>query len=279
MKHIEPDRIRPGEITINRVVDAAKRRIVDLPHRLAWDLDSKTSLNNKNKIRSYKDQHPGERCVIMGNGPSLKSMDLSVLKDEVTFGMNRIYLLFDRLSFEPTYFVSINELVLRQFSDEITQLSMPKFLNWNARSCFKKNMDSTLFVKDSLKLDDGFSTDITEKVFSGGTVTYVALQIAYYMGFNEVFLIGVDHNFSQKGIPNTVELRQKSEDEDHFHPQYFPKGSKWQLPDLVRSEMAYEKARKNFELDGRKIWDATVGGKCQVFEKIDFDAVFSNRID
>jgi hypothetical protein len=275
MKSIERDRIKTGEMTISRLIDAVKRRIADLPHRILWDLDLKTSYRNKEKIRSYRNKHAGERCVIIGNGPSLKSMDLSPLQGEVTFGMNRIYLLFDQLLFEPTYFVSINELVLNQFSDEISQLAMPKFLNWNARSSYRNNLGSTIFLKDTLNLDDGFALDIADKMFSGGTVTYVALQIAYYMGFSEVILIGVDHSFVQKGIPNTVELRENTEDQDHFHPNYFPRGSKWQLPDLIRSEMAYEKARHYFELDGRKILDATVGGKCQAFKKVDFHSVFS----
>ncbi len=36
--------------------------------------------------------HHGQRCFIIGNGPSLQRTDLTKLKDEFTFGMNRIYL-------------------------------------------------------------------------------------------------------------------------------------------------------------------------------------------
>ena len=272
---VENERINLSELTPDRLFKAAWRRFIDMPHRIMWDLNSSVANINKKKIRKFKDIHKGERCVIIGNGPSLKAMDLSVLKGEVTFGMNRIYLLFDRIPFEPTYFVSINELVLRQYSGEISQLTMPKFINWNTRANFDLTDKSIIFLKDSLKLTDEFSTDLSGKIFSGGTVTFVAMQIAYYMGFDKVILIGVDHNFSQKGIPNTVQLKKSSEDLDHFHPQYFPAGSKWQLPDLLRSEFAYLVARKQFEQDGRKIIDATIDGKCEIFEKSEFNSIFS----
>jgi hypothetical protein len=103
---------------------------------------------------------------------------------------------------------------------------------------------------------------------SGGTVTYVSLQLAYYLGFTKVIIIGMDHRFSAVGIPNVAETRTEENDRDHVHPNYFPKGMKWQLPDLHRSELAYREARKAFERDGRRIIDATVGGACEVFPKM-----------
>ncbi|HTX92070.1 MAG TPA: hypothetical protein VMC09_12725, partial [Anaerolineales bacterium] len=120
-------------------------------------------------------------------------------------------------------------------------------------------------------------TDVTRPIYGGGTVTFAALQLAYYMGFETVILIGVDHNFVDRGTPNTTVLRTSDRDENHFHPDYFPAGSKWQLPDLRRSEIAYEIARQAYERSGRQILDATVDGHCQVFEKVEFESLFSTR--
>ena len=279
MNPVESLRMTPGEITAKRLLKAAWRRVIDIPHRISWDLNSGYSHKNKENIRKFKDTHQKQRCVIIGNGPSLKNMDLSLLKDEFTFGMNRIYLLFDQISFEPTYFVSINELVLNQFSAEISELTMPKFINWNTRKKFDRDDETIIFLKDTFNLTDAFSTELSKRIFSGGTVTFVALQLAFYMGFEEVYLIGIDHNFSQKGVPNTVELRKATEDADHFHPQYFPAGSKWQLPDLLRSELAYSSARQYYEANGRKIIDATVDGKCNIFIKGDYYSIFSGNGD
>ena len=99
------------------------------------------------------------------------------------------------------------------------------------------------------------------------------LQLAYYLGFDEVVLIGLDHNFKDTGIPNKTETRQTNIDHNHFHPNYFPKGYQWQLPDLYRSELAYKLARKTFEERGGRILDATRNGKCNVFEKVSFEEV------
>jgi hypothetical protein len=106
-------------------------------------------------------------------------------------------------------------------------------------------------------------------------VTFVALQLAYHMGFREVILLGLDHRFSAKGRPNRVAIRPDSPDRDHFHPDYFPKGARWQLPDLRRSELAYAEARTAFENDGRRIVDATPDGGCTVFERRDLQQLFA----
>ena len=89
------------------------------------------------RIKAFKDIHKGKRVFIIGNGPSLKRTDLSKLKNEFTFGMNRIYLLFPELGFATTYFVSINDLVIEQCADEIAALSIPKFIAWHSHRHFQ----------------------------------------------------------------------------------------------------------------------------------------------
>jgi hypothetical protein len=263
-----------SELSLSRFYNAFKRRIVDIPDAFAWHMNISRSRVTRENLYSFQGRHLGQRCFIMANGPSLANMDLSPLANETTFGLNRLYLLFEKLSFQPTYYVCVNELVLEQFSSEIGALRMHKFLNWNRRRLF--NADNALidFVRLSLRLQDKFARNFQHPLYSGGTVTYVALQIAYIMGFSEVVLIGLDHSFADTGIPNKVEMRQSETDVNHFHPNYFPKGSKWQLPDLKRSELAYALARQAFERDGRQILDATVNGKCPVFKRADFDSLF-----
>lgn len=258
-------------LTFDRLLSAAGRRIRNLPHRLTWRLNLGDANFYKQKLLRYQNIHLGERCFIIGNGPSLKSMNLELLNSEYSIGLNRIYLLFDQIKFKPTYLVSINSLVLDQFSDEISALEIPKFLNWNQRKHYSNQDEATNFIKLSFALGDRFQKEITSPISSGGTVTYAAMQIAYWMGFKEVILIGVDHNFVDKGTPNKTEIRRSEIDENHFHPNYFPKGSKWQLPDLQRSELAYRLAKEAYQADGRRIVDATVGGKLKVFDKIDFE--------
>jgi hypothetical protein len=261
------------DVDTRRIRDGIERRILDVPHLLAWHAPSSGACGNRAKIDRFRARHAGERCFILGNGPSLSRMDLTRLRGEITFGLNRIYLLFDRLGFAPTYYVCVNELVLEQFAGDIGRLPMPKFLNWDRRHLFAGEDPDTLFVRTRLGLGDTFGRDPVRSLSSGGTVTYVALQLAYYMGFREVVLLGVDHDFIDKGTPNRIERRDQAADANHFHPDYFPKGSLWQLPDLPRSELAYALAREAFAREGRRIVDATAGGKCPVFEKVAFNSL------
>lgn len=273
MDHI--GRYKFSEITINRLASAGLARLKELPHEIAWSIDP-VSQTNKANIRTYKDIHAGERCFIVANGPSLLKTDLSRLKNEVTFGLNRIYLRFDSTDFRPTYYVAVNELILEQFSQEIASLKFPKFLNWNRRSFFGRPDRDLLFLKSRLVIQDSFQPDLTSPVVFGATVTFVTLQIAFYMGFKTVYLVGLDHNYKEKGTPSKTETREAEKDESHFHSQYFPKGFKWQLPDLLRSEIEYRLAREAFEADGREIFDATIEGKCSIFNKVDYLSCFNH---
>jgi hypothetical protein len=230
------------------------------------------------RLAALKNIHKGQRAFIIGNGPSLKQTDLTKLKNEFTFGMNRIYLLFPELGFSTTYFCSINDLVIEQFTDDILALPMPKFLAWHSHHHFE-NSSFTLHPSSfptflyTTYTGPRFSTDVRGRVWEGATVTNMALQLAFHMGFEQVILIGVDHNFTSKGDANKTVVSQ-GDDPNHFAPNYFAKGFKWQLPDLDTSEIGYTLARDAYQKAGRKVLDATVGGKLTIFPKVDYNSLF-----
>ncbi len=269
-------RFRRSEVTVERVLTAAARRVLDIPHGLAWQAKWGLSRVNKRQLDALRGRHQGQRCVVIANGPSLAAMDLSTLEDEITISMNRAYLLYGNRLPMPRYFACINELVLEQFRDDIAALPMLKFLNWDRRALFRPD-DNVVFIRTGLRLRDRFQPDLTRTISSGGTVTFAALQVAYHMGFDEAIIIGLDHSFTDKGTPNRTEVRTADTDINHCHPDYFPKGTSWQLPDLRRSETAYALARRAFEERGGRIIDATVGGECQVFEKGDLSELLGQR--
>jgi hypothetical protein len=228
------------------------------------------------RLAGLKNIHKGKRAFIIGNGPSLKQTDLSKLKHEFTFGMNRIYVLFPELGFQTTYFCSINDLVIEQFTADILALPMPKFLAWRSNRHFKdlhpSNADLPTFLYTSYT-GPRFSPDVRGRVWESATVTNVALQLAFHMGFEKVILIGVDHNFTSKGEANKTVISQ-GDDPNHMSPNYFGKGIKWQLPDLDTSEIGYALARDAYQKAGREVLDATVGGKLTIFPKVDYNSLF-----
>ncbi|HEY3312038.1 MAG TPA: hypothetical protein VGK00_10395 [Anaerolineales bacterium] len=234
------------------------------------------------RLAALKDIHKGKRAFIIGNGPSLKETDLKKLQGEITFGMNRIYLMFPEMGFNTTYLSVVNDLVIEQTAGDLAALEIPKFLTWRSRRFFdaaqfggssKNKIPTFLYTTyDSPR----FSQDVSGRVWEGATVTYVTMQLAFHMGLDEVILIGVDHNYTTTGKPNTT-ITSTGDDPNHFSGQYFGKGFRWQLPDLETSEIGYRMARKAFESAGRRIVDATVGGKLTIFEKVAYDSLFNSR--
>ncbi len=227
------------------------------------------------RLAALKDVHRGRRGFIIGNGPSLRQTDLTKLRGELTFGLNRIYLLFPQLGFPTTYLVSTNDLVIEQCREEILALPIPKFLTWRARRFFSPEIplaDLPTFLYTTYT-GPRFTRDVRGRLWEGATVTYVALQLAFHMGFEQIILIGVDHNFVTRGEANQTVVSQ-GDDPNHFAPNYFGKGFRWQLPDLATSERAYHLAKVAYETAGRQILDATIGGKLAIFPKVDYNSLF-----
>ena len=239
---------------------------------MATNREEEIIKKSQEHLLAFKDKHKGDRCVIIGNGPSLNSMDLSFLRNEITFGLNKIYLGFEKWNFLPTYYVAVNTLVIQQSIKQIKDLPCPKFIS-NRGLPYLMPQEDIAFIKTEPKPDADFSVDPTKGINEGSTVTYVAMQLAYYMGFKTVILIGIDHNFEYQGTPHQ-EVISNGEDTNHFHPNYFGKGAKWHLPDLKTSEECYKIAYSYYWLDNRKILDATLDGKCKIFPKVDYYKLF-----
>ncbi len=225
-------------------------------------------------LAALKDAYRGQRAFIIGNGPSLRQTDLSRLRNEFTFGLNRIYLLFPELGFPTSCLVSINDLVIEQCAQEIAALPIPKFIAWRSRRHFQHvpARERPIFLYTTYT-GPRFARDARGRLWEGATVTNVALQLAYHMGFEQVILVGVDHNFTSRGQANTTVVSD-GDDPNHFSPHYFGKGFRWQLPDLETSEIGYRLARQTYEAAGRQVLDATIGGKLTIFPKVDYDSLF-----
>lgn len=236
---------------------------------------SKKGRDSLRRLRAMKNQYRGERCFIIGNGPSLRKMDLEPLRNEYTFGMNRLYLLFEELGFGTTFMVATAKHVIDQFADDIFATGSTVFLshrNSSQISQLPSNAMSVLARRKPVFGDDPLRWGF----WDGGTVTYMSMQLANYLGFSRAILIGVDHSFATKG-PAAKVVTSEGADPNHFHPEYFGKGVKWELPDLDMSEVAYELARRGYAARGKSIVDATVDGKLTIFPKVRYEDVLAGR--
>lgn len=259
-------RIKWTQLSARRVFNAITRRVAGIPGRLSYAF-SREGMRNRESLHILKNRYKGQTCILLANGPSLASEDLSHTWNYPTFGLNRAYLGSVPMNFKIDYLVCVNDLVLSQFGREIEEVKCTKFLSWQARKIIRET-ENTFWVNPGLHFG-AFSQDITMGLYPAATVTYAALQIIYFMGFKKVVILGMDHNFelNKSTIPNTTETYDHDKDVNHFLPNYFPSGVKWETPDLLSSEHFYSLAREVFERSGRRIVDCTTGGRCQVFEK------------
>jgi hypothetical protein len=246
------------------------RWIIGLTKPVRYKVEEMLFLRSSEKehLASLKDIYKGQPLLIVGNGPSINKTPLERFNSIASIGMNKIDMLFDRSSWRPSLIMCTNNLVVKQHSDVFAASEIPIYLAWKSRWFLKKRSAAIRFF--NLRNDEEFSGDVSSGMGSGATVTYAALQLAYHMGANPVIIVGVDHSFDKSGAANIYEKRRGA-DNNHFDPNYFKDGSYWGVPNLDASEEVFLKSRLAFEQDGRKIYDATVGGKLQIFEKIDID--------
>lgn len=220
------------------------------------------------RVEWLKNRHQGEVAVLVANGPSLNKMDLSWLSRYTTIGMNKIFLGFKKFGFYPNYYVSVNDKVIEQSEQEIRKMNCVKFLS-DREPGRRIGEDALTYLINADYRKERFSKDLTLGLREGGTVTYAALQVAYYLGFSKVIIIGMDHNFSYEGKPNESRIMSGA-DVNHFADNYFGYGQTWDNPDLQKSEKSYRVADGIFSSEGRLVLDATVGGRCDIFMKADY---------
>jgi len=192
-------------------------------------------------------------CLIIGNGPSLADIPNEFLDKYPTFGSNRVY-----LKYTPDYYAAVNPNVVTQFSDEINGMNCVKYIRHDTHHLIKGSIPlycARVYI---------FSPDALKWVCEGWTVTYVLMQLAYYYGFERVGLVGVDHSYTFDGQPDQL-LTGEGADPNHFHPDYFGEGVKWQAPDLEQSVTHYRLARQAFEANGGEIVNLTIRSKLDVF--------------
>lgn len=239
-----------------------------------------------NSLKSFKNKYEGKRCFIIGNGPSLNDHDLSLLEKEYSFGVNSLFYKYESDGFLPTFYMVEDSHVINDNYEQIDKFhpKIHRFFPVNYKHLIKDRKNTSFF-----RMNRGFyekrgpnyhiprfSKDFSERGYCGQSVTMMNLQLAYYMGFTEVYLIGMDfsYNIPESAIVSGNDIESTEDDVNHFHPDYFGKGKKWHDPQLEQVLANYLNCKINYEMDGRKIFNATVGGKLEVFERVDYYSLF-----
>lgn len=231
-------------------------------------------------LLKYKGMFSGERCFVIGTGPSLNPKDLDVLykHNEISFAPNKIFKIFPFTKWRPLLYCATDSKVMSFYSDTILQLSIPHILLSDlefpqeqvSKSKMKENIS---FFRLANKVSGDFpcfSCDPARVVYKGFTVIYSMLQWCAYMGFSKVYLIGVDFTYqdSSGSDKNAV---------DHFCKDYMEKNEIVNAPRMDVRLRAFQKAEQYSRHHGFRIYNATRGGQLEVFERISFDDLFNGQ--
>lgn len=280
-------------VPIRRAVFLSRR---DKSPRPLWSLIHARTFDSNvrhmaERLESLKNRYTGERCFIMGNGPSLNLMDLELFSQDYVWGLNKCFLLYDRISWRPHFYTAVDSRVVPdiavEISEEIEKLKDNTFffpVNFREQGLLPSAQNVFWYLEvtaDDSKLPEGmFSSKVASWVSSVGTVTIAALQLAVHLGFNPIYLVGCDTSYQ---LPTTVHFENgksynliSTEDDDlnHFDPAYFGKGSKWHQPRVENMIFHYQQAKAACDFLGVAVFNATVGGKLEVFPRVRYEELF-----
>lgn len=260
----------------NRFVRFLMKPFVDIKRKREFARYQKSE--DSQYIKTFKDKHKGERCFIIGNGPSLKIEDLDSLINEYTFAANRIYNFLSQTEWRPTYYLSVDRDVMRHSIQELNkydfkELFLATDMNFDMTKLKGKAtrifLDNKFHVNKYNDLSAYICEDVSKSFSDGYTVTFVAIQFAIYMGFKKIYLLGMDFNFSTM-ISSSGKKIVNKDVKDHFYEKKYQAT----VPCFYDNNLyAYNVAKEYADSHDIKILNATRGGKLEVFERVDFDSI------
>ncbi len=265
-------------------------------------VESRPDRREGGPLGSIRARHAGQRCVIVGNGPSLRQTDLGLLDNEIMFASNGIHLLFDEVKWRPTYYAAVDPLYLHERHDDIrTLLDAHPDTTGVFPTHVPMHDDSGATVRPPDLLPDipnavfvdplgemshhspfgAFSVDLAAGLVQPATVTIALMQIAAHLGFTEMILVGCDTSYT---IPDTVDrsgpdvpgsdgekliiTSTADDDPNHFAADYFGQGRSWHHPRVDNMIRHYRLAHDVLRMLGVSVVNATEGGALEVFPRL-----------
>ncbi len=234
-----------------------------------YDCSDKIAEYYNPKLEGYKNLYADKRCFVIGTGPSLRMDDLDVLhsNSEVCFSMNNIFRCFNKTKWRPQYYV-VTDYDFIKDGQILSNVSEPtKLISDCCQMFWEKNQDdSILKFHTQYEMFQGrrpkFSSNFAQKSYLGATVAFACLQLAVYMGFTEIYLLGIDCSYLKNSSGNYFYTQDTKDSQEH--------GTDYMV-------LAYQSAKEYADTHGIKILNATRGGELEVFKRADFDTLFDKN--
>lgn len=237
--------------------------------------------DDANYIKTLRNINEGRRCFIIGNGPSLTPDILNLLNEEITFACNKIYDIFPYVNWRPTYYMCVDKALINDM-----QVNHPDLSGLSNTEAFCVNREYVQSMRNKLNIHqiylhgkfeanlnkrvmNSVSEDVSDHFSWAQSAVCSMLELAFYMGIKEIYLVGVDHNFGieidMKG--NKVVNRNISTHfKEHKDQKIFPSRKE-------ALTKCYEVIKDYADAHGIIIKNATQGSKLEVFDKISLNKV------
>ena len=225
-----------------------------------------------NKLKGLRNKYDGKRCFIIATGPSLTVDDVLLLKDEFTIGMNNVCLLYDKVQWRANMLGVQDKWVyekiypvLRESPDNVFVSSEigREYSNSRVFNQFPLNFYYHLFdFRYSSKLSAKFSDNAFRMVYDSYSITFSLMQIAVYMGFKELYLLGCDCNQAVGKVNHFMENGHE-ESEDKL------------ATSADRNIFGHVEIKKFCDAKGVKVFNATRGGALEVYPRVKLEEVLS----
>ncbi len=241
-----------------------------------------------------KNIHAGKRCFLIGNGPSIKTQDLSVLKDEVTIVVNSFFNHTDAKIINPPYWVIADPLYWEQGDIWFAPTLKDAYKMETATKLFAPlggyNLIDNVYLgplidihyfnygRPAINNKIDFSQNIPPY---GQNVMLVALMLAFHLGCNPIYFIGCDCDF--------FEFTEETYNTDYLHHFYTDSAAEknimenklmpwheWKrCNDVTKSQ--YKLLHEYASLNGYQVFNATNGGYLETFPRVIYEKLFNWR--
>ena len=224
------------------------------------------------RLKELRNIHKGERCYIIGNGPSLTIEDLDRLEGRVCFAFNRIFEVFPKTKWRPAYYMVLDNDAMVYTAQNLEKIDAPlRILNVMGKLRGIKPDKRTVcfcsygwyFPREFRFQKKRISKDISRWFSLNNSVACDAIEAAIYMGFQEIVLLGIDHNYARY-------IDRFGNGHCDQQVQDYGITSKHEYVNFIHKdalESSYQCYKDYCDANGIRIVNATRGGKLNVFQR------------
>ena len=227
----------------------------------------------KRIFEQIKESKVGKRCFIIGNGASLSPADLDMINGEESFASNQIFRIFEYTKWRPTYYL-IQDRYAEIRPEEILSIDCENVFLSDYYCRFNRVLRPD-FIQLKCKYEfprkpTAFSEHIEKYYIVSPTVSYMAMQIAAYMGYSDIYLIGFDHNYQYELNDKNGIIKETKTKDPHFYKDKDPITI---IANIEEMEIAYRQFKQYAVDKGINVKNVTRGGSLELFERAKLEDV------